>query len=158
MFRYFWLLKKYICSMKSKCIKKGFFRWHADSYCPNYHIHSNGRRGKIRGWTRYSVTPSCRLGRWAHFIMLKKLSVYLWHSSKISVRFILLTSDLFDVLGLFGFLVLGFLQIPFYFIHAGPPVTQNVGDRLEDAIDAFVQIGHSWQLALAVLGKKIMLI
>ncbi|KAJ8940915.1 hypothetical protein NQ318_017506 [Aromia moschata] len=54
--------------------------------------------------------------------------------------------------GLFGFLVLGFLQIPFYFIRAGPPVTEHYGDRLEDAIDAFVQIGHSWQLTLAVLG------
>nr|XP_023027987.1 solute carrier family 35 member F6 [Leptinotarsa decemlineata] len=54
--------------------------------------------------------------------------------------------------GLFGFVVLGLLQIPFYFIRAGPPVTQNVGDRLEDAIDAFVQIGHSWQLTVAVLG------
>ncbi|KAJ8921116.1 hypothetical protein NQ315_013586 [Exocentrus adspersus] len=57
--------------------------------------------------------------------------------------------------GLFGFLVLGFLQIPFYFIHAGPPVTDHVGDRLEDAIDAFVQIGHSWKLGLAVTGTII---
>ncbi|XP_018562079.1 solute carrier family 35 member F6 [Anoplophora glabripennis] len=57
--------------------------------------------------------------------------------------------------GLFGFLVLGFLQIPFYFIRAGPPVTQGVGDRLEDAIDAFVQIGHSWRLGLAVSGTII---
>lgn len=55
--------------------------------------------------------------------------------------------------GMFGFLVLGFLQIPFYYIRAGPPMTVNVGDRLEDPIDAFVQIGHSWQLILAVLGK-----
>ncbi|KAG5890717.1 hypothetical protein JTB14_026023 [Gonioctena quinquepunctata] len=55
--------------------------------------------------------------------------------------------------GLFGFTVLGLLQIPFYFIHAGPPVTQNSGDRLEDALDAFVQIGNSWQLMLAVLGS-----
>lgn len=57
-------------------------------------------------------------------------------------------------LGLFGFLVLGFLQIPFYFIRAGPPVTENIGDRLEDAIDAFVQIGHSWRLGMAVSGKS----
>lgn len=57
--------------------------------------------------------------------------------------------------GLFGFLVLGFLQIPFYFIRAGPPVTENIGDRLEDAIDAFVQIGHSWQLGMAISGTII---
>ncbi|CAH1114988.1 unnamed protein product [Psylliodes chrysocephalus] len=54
--------------------------------------------------------------------------------------------------GLFGFCVLVFLQIPFYFIRAGPPVTTNIGDRLEDPIDALVQIGHSWKLTLAVLG------
>ncbi|CAG9862081.1 unnamed protein product [Phyllotreta striolata] len=54
--------------------------------------------------------------------------------------------------GLFGFVVLGLLQIPFYFIRAGPPVTVHPGDRLEDPIDAFVQIGHSWRLTLAVLG------
>ncbi|CAH1963878.1 unnamed protein product [Acanthoscelides obtectus] len=57
--------------------------------------------------------------------------------------------------GTFGFLVLGFLQIPFYYIKAGPPVTRNYGDRLEDAIDAFVQIGHSWQLMMAILGTII---
>ncbi|XP_030765066.1 solute carrier family 35 member F6 [Sitophilus oryzae] len=57
--------------------------------------------------------------------------------------------------GLFGFLTLGFLQIPFYFIRAGPPLTQHNGDRLEDAVDAFVQIGHSWQLFIAILGTVI---
>ncbi|CAG9815222.1 unnamed protein product [Phaedon cochleariae] len=57
--------------------------------------------------------------------------------------------------GLFGFVVLALLQIPFYFIHAGPPVTSQAGDRLEDAIDAFVQIGHSGKLSVAILGTVI---
>ncbi|XP_050499916.1 solute carrier family 35 member F6 [Diabrotica virgifera virgifera] len=57
--------------------------------------------------------------------------------------------------GVFGFTVLALLQIPFYFIRAGPPVTMNPGDRLEDAIDAFVQIGNNWRLALAVLGTVV---
>ncbi|KAK9876116.1 hypothetical protein WA026_011234 [Henosepilachna vigintioctopunctata] len=54
--------------------------------------------------------------------------------------------------GLFGLVVLSFLQIPFYFIKAGPPFTDNSSGSLEDALDAFVQISHSWQLVLAILG------
>ncbi|XP_060532891.1 solute carrier family 35 member F6-like [Cylas formicarius] len=57
--------------------------------------------------------------------------------------------------GLFGFTTLALLQIPFYFIRAGPPVTQSIGDRLEDPIDAFVQIGHSWRLAFAICGTVV---
>ncbi|KAF7284044.1 transport and golgi organization 9 [Rhynchophorus ferrugineus] len=57
--------------------------------------------------------------------------------------------------GVFGFVTLAFLQIPFYYIRAGPPLTQNPGDRLEDAIDAFIQIGHSWKLLLSILGTII---
>ncbi|XP_044260608.1 solute carrier family 35 member F6 [Tribolium madens] len=54
--------------------------------------------------------------------------------------------------GLFGFTVLGLLQIPFYYIKAGPPFTNNPHGTLEDAIDALIQIGHSWQLMFAILG------
>lgn len=54
--------------------------------------------------------------------------------------------------GVFGFVVLGFLQIPFYFIRAGPPVVPGQGDRLEDPIDAFVMIGNSVKLLCACLG------
>jgi hypothetical protein len=55
--------------------------------------------------------------------------------------------------GVFGFVVLGLLQIPFYFIKAGPPFTSNPHGSLEDAIDALLQIGHSWQLVMAILGE-----
>ncbi|XP_066144792.1 solute carrier family 35 member F6 [Euwallacea fornicatus] len=54
--------------------------------------------------------------------------------------------------GLFGFVTLVLLQIPFYFIRGVPPLTPTAGARLEDPIDAFVQIGHSVPLLFAVLG------
>lgn len=57
--------------------------------------------------------------------------------------------------GLFGFITLGLLQIPFYFIRGVPPLTEHAGDRLEDPIDALIQIKNSWQLLLAVLGTII---
>ncbi|ENN71855.1 hypothetical protein YQE_11472, partial [Dendroctonus ponderosae] len=57
--------------------------------------------------------------------------------------------------GLFGFVTLALLQIPFYFIHAVPPLTQRSGDRLEDAIDALVQMGNSIPLFFAILGTII---
>ncbi|XP_066255721.1 solute carrier family 35 member F6 [Euwallacea similis] len=57
--------------------------------------------------------------------------------------------------GLFGFITLALLQIPFYFIRGVPPLTPAAGTRLEDPIDAFVQIGHSVPLLFAVLGTII---
>lgn len=57
-----------------------------------------------------------------------------------------------QISGLFGFITLGLLQIPFYFIRGVPPLTEHPGDRLEDPIDALIQIKNSWQLLLAVLG------
>ncbi|XP_050316084.1 solute carrier family 35 member F6 [Anthonomus grandis grandis] len=57
--------------------------------------------------------------------------------------------------GLFGFVTLGLLQIPFYFIFAVKPLVPNNGDRLEDAIDAFIQIGNNWRLLMAILGTII---
>ncbi|KAL3271119.1 hypothetical protein HHI36_021614 [Cryptolaemus montrouzieri] len=54
--------------------------------------------------------------------------------------------------GLFGLVVLSILQVPFYFIKAGPPFTSYSGASLEDALDAFVQIWNSWELMVAILG------
>ncbi|KAL1502728.1 hypothetical protein ABEB36_007831 [Hypothenemus hampei] len=54
--------------------------------------------------------------------------------------------------GAFGFMTLGLLQIPFYFIRGVPPLTPQLGDRLEDPIDAFIQIKNSVPLLFAVLG------
>lgn len=55
--------------------------------------------------------------------------------------------------GVFGFSVLGLLQIPFYYIKAGKPFANNPRGTLEDSIDAFMQIGNSWELVFAILGK-----
>ncbi|XP_022906156.1 solute carrier family 35 member F6 [Onthophagus taurus] len=54
--------------------------------------------------------------------------------------------------GVFGFLVLGLLQIPFYFIYVGHPFSNNSRGVLEDVIDAFVQINNNPLLLLAILG------
>lgn len=57
--------------------------------------------------------------------------------------------------GLFGFIVLSLLQIPFYFIHVGPPFSNNSRGVLEDAIEGFIQIGNNWRLFFAIMGTII---
>ncbi|KAH7958869.1 hypothetical protein HPB49_006106 [Dermacentor silvarum] len=54
--------------------------------------------------------------------------------------------------GFFGFVVLGTLLVPMYFIPAGNTIFQNPGGQLEDAIDGFIQIKNSWQVCLGVIG------
>lgn len=43
--------------------------------------------------------------------------------------------------GVFGFVILFFLQIIFYYIPAPAPFNQNARHTVEDAIDGLVQIG-----------------
>lgn len=57
--------------------------------------------------------------------------------------------------GVFGFLVLGFLLVPFYFIHVPPPFSDNPRGVLEDAIDGFIQLYNSPWLVVAFLGKLV---
>ncbi|KAF2897995.1 hypothetical protein ILUMI_08179 [Ignelater luminosus] len=57
--------------------------------------------------------------------------------------------------GIFGFAVLSTLQIPFYFIKVGPPFSSNDRGVLEDALDAFVQMGNNVELIFAILGTII---
>lgn len=57
--------------------------------------------------------------------------------------------------GIFGFVVLSCLQVPFYFIKAGAPFSNNDKGVLEDALDAFVQIGNNMELVFAILGTII---
>lgn len=54
--------------------------------------------------------------------------------------------------GFFGFLVLGVLLVPMYFIPTGNAIFQNPGGQMEDAIDGFIQIGNSWQVCTGVIG------
>ncbi|XP_053301606.1 solute carrier family 35 member F6 [Pleuronectes platessa] len=56
--------------------------------------------------------------------------------------------------GFFGFLVLSLLLIPMYFIHVGD-FSNNPRGVLEDALDAFCQIGHQPLIILALLGNTV---
>lgn len=57
--------------------------------------------------------------------------------------------------GLFGFLVLTILLFPMYYIHVGDTFSGSPENRLEDALDAFVQLGNNWQLAFAFCGTMV---
>ncbi|XP_004083485.1 solute carrier family 35 member F6 [Oryzias latipes] len=56
--------------------------------------------------------------------------------------------------GLFGFVVLSLLLIPMYFIHVGS-FSNTPRQVLEDALDAFCQIGHKPLILLALLGNTV---
>ncbi|MEQ2218786.1 hypothetical protein XENOCAPTIV_008133 [Xenoophorus captivus] len=58
------------------------------------------------------------------------------------------------ITGLFGFVVLSLLLIPMYFIHTGN-FSDNPRQVLEDALDAFCQIGHKPLILLALLGNTV---
>ncbi|CAL8143585.1 unnamed protein product [Orchesella dallaii] len=57
--------------------------------------------------------------------------------------------------GVFGFLVLGFLLIPMYYIPVPEPFGDNPRHVLEDAIDGFVQLYHNPLLICAFSGTII---
>ncbi|XP_009647943.1 solute carrier family 35 member F6, partial [Egretta garzetta] len=52
----------------------------------------------------------------------------------------------------FGFIILGLLLVPMYYTPAGS-FSGNPRRTLEDALDAFCQIGHQPLIALALLGN-----
>ena len=54
--------------------------------------------------------------------------------------------------GLFGFVVLSILLFPMYHIHVNSTFSSSPEYRLEDALDAFYQLGNNWQLSLAFTG------
>ena len=57
--------------------------------------------------------------------------------------------------GIFGFSLLAVLLVPMYYIPWHLPASEDFWQettRFEDSIDAFHQIGHSWQIALANSG------
>ncbi|XP_044025972.1 solute carrier family 35 member F6 [Siniperca chuatsi] len=56
--------------------------------------------------------------------------------------------------GFFGFIILSLLLIPMYFIHVGD-FSNNPRHVLEDALDAFCQIGHQPLIMLALLGNTV---
>ena len=54
--------------------------------------------------------------------------------------------------GFFGACIMSLLLIPFYYIRVGNDIFDNPGGVIEDSIDAFVQIGNNWQVAVGVIG------
>ncbi|XP_069702216.1 solute carrier family 35 member F6-like [Periplaneta americana] len=54
--------------------------------------------------------------------------------------------------GIFGFSILGLLLIPFYFIYVPAPFSDNPRNVLEDALEAFVQMGNNPWLICAIIG------
>ncbi|KAK6621747.1 hypothetical protein RUM44_001554 [Polyplax serrata] len=55
--------------------------------------------------------------------------------------------------GCFGFTILGFMLIPLYYIHVGPPISNSPMGRLEDLNDALVQIKNNKLLLMALIGN-----
>lgn len=60
--------------------------------------------------------------------------------------------------GVFGFIGIGLLMIPFNYISAPPPFADNPRGTLEDTVDAFVQIGNSGRLLMAIIGEYVKLL
>lgn len=57
--------------------------------------------------------------------------------------------------GVFGFLTLSVLLFPMYFINVGSSgsfITADPYFKLENAIDAFCQMGNNWQIIFAQAG------
>ncbi|NXT88725.1 S35F6 protein, partial [Anhinga rufa] len=61
-------------------------------------------------------------------------------------------SDTHSHPGFFGFIILALLLVPMYYIPAGG-FSGNPRRTLEDALDAFCQVGHRPLIALALLGN-----
>jgi hypothetical protein len=57
--------------------------------------------------------------------------------------------------GVFGFIGICFVMIPFNFIRASPPFVDNSRGTLEATIDAFIQIANSRHLVVAIVGNYI---
>jgi len=56
--------------------------------------------------------------------------------------------------GIFGFSVLSTLCIPFYFIRVKRPLGGSTG-RVEDAVDAFTQMGNNKLIIMAIIGNSL---
>ena len=82
--------------------------------------------------------------------MTHKLCLHLYDSMT------LLVMICFMVSGFFGFFTLSILLVPFYYIKAGPGssfIFKDPDTRIENAIDAFYQMGSNWQIIVAQVGE-----
>ncbi|XP_046997889.1 solute carrier family 35 member F6 [Schistocerca americana] len=57
--------------------------------------------------------------------------------------------------GVFGLVIMGLLQIPFYYIHVSPPFSDNASSSLEDVPDAFAQMADNNLILVALLGTVV---
>lgn len=57
--------------------------------------------------------------------------------------------------GVFGLVIMGLLQIPFYYIHVPPPFSDNASSSLEDVPDAFAQMADNNLILVALLGTVV---
>ncbi|XP_050530943.1 solute carrier family 35 member F6-like [Daktulosphaira vitifoliae] len=55
--------------------------------------------------------------------------------------------------GVFGFVIMSILLVPFYYINVGPPLASNSSGSLEDFPDAIVQIMSNGFLFIALIGN-----
>lgn len=63
----------------------------------------------------------------------------------------------FFCLGVFGFLMMSLLLVPFYYIEVGPPLNKyNSRHVIEDFPDAITQIMNNKWILLALIGINIM--
>lgn len=57
--------------------------------------------------------------------------------------------------GIFGFVTLALLLIPFNYIPVGHPIADNPNGTLEDFFDAMAQIKNSWQIQAGLSGTVV---
>lgn len=55
--------------------------------------------------------------------------------------------------GVFGLTGMCLIMLPLNYIHAPPPFADNSRGTLEATVDAFVQIGNSGHLLMAIVGQ-----
>ncbi|GAB6019097.1 Chromosome 2 18 [Chamberlinius hualienensis] len=57
--------------------------------------------------------------------------------------------------GMFGFTIMTILLVPMYYIYVPGGFSTSPKNRLDDALDAFVQMGNNWQVCFAMVGSVI---
>ncbi|VDH95461.1 Hypothetical predicted protein, partial [Mytilus galloprovincialis] len=78
--------------------------------------------------------------------------VQMVHEERVIKRFTIHPLEAVGWEGIFGFVLLGLLLIPFFHIDAGA-FSELPTHKLDDAIDAFHQLGQNWQILTATLGN-----
>lgn len=59
--------------------------------------------------------------------------------------------------GIFGFIGISIVMIPLNYITAPPPFADNSHGTLEASVEAFIEIGNSSRLLIAIIGQFILI-